>query len=149
MTGCWLRLFCSGLLAAAILTASRTPSPAGHDQVEDDLVYFLAIAPDHAKKLLDSGETVLFFDLREPEDFKKEHLPGARSVPLKELSKRFQKIPRTGRVVLYCSCPEGKIEEGYAYQLLRQMGYRNVSVLEGGFTEWRRLGYPVETDGNS
>ncbi|MEA2992872.1 MAG: hypothetical protein QOD40_1792 [Alphaproteobacteria bacterium] len=132
-----------------MLLLAPLPAWAGHDQVEDDLVYFLPIAAEHAKRLLDSGEKLFFFDLRDPEDFKREHLPNARSIPLKELSKRFQRIPTTGRVVLYCSCAEGNIEEGYAYQLLRQMGYRNVSILEGGFTEWRKLGYPVETDGSS
>ncbi|MEA2952930.1 MAG: cytochrome c oxidase cbb3-type subunit [Alphaproteobacteria bacterium] len=132
-----------------LLLLAPLPAWAGHDQDEDDLVYFLPIAAEHAKRLLDSGEKLFFFDLRDPEDFKREHLPGARSIPLKQLSKGFQRIPTAGRVVLYCGCPEGRIEEGYAYQLLRQMGYRNVSVLEGGFTEWRKLGYPVETDGSS
>jgi rhodanese-related sulfurtransferase len=143
----FLRLITCAL--GGILLLSSVPSRAGHDQVEDDLVYFLPIAAEHAKRLLDSGEKLFFFDLREPEDFKREHLPGARSIPLKQLSKGFQRIPTAGRVVLYCSCPDGNIEEGYAYQLLRQMGYRNVSVLEGGFREWKRLDYPVETDGSS
>jgi rhodanese-related sulfurtransferase len=139
----------AGWLMAVALVLTPLSSRAGHDQVEDDLVYFLRIAPDHVKQLLDAGEKIIFFDLREPEDFKKDHLPGARSLPLKQLTTRFQRIPMAGRVVLYCTCAEGNIEEGHAYQLLRQMGYRNVSVLDGGITEWRRLGYPLETDGNS
>jgi rhodanese-related sulfurtransferase len=122
-------------LVSVVLMMAPLASRAGHDQVEDDLVYFLRIQPDHVKQLLDSGEKIIFIDLRELAEFKQQHLPGARSIPLKEL--------------LYCACPEGNIEEGYSYQLLREMGYRNVSVLEGGFTEWRRLGYPVETESNS
>jgi rhodanese-related sulfurtransferase len=136
-------------LVSVVLMMSPLASRAGHDQVEDDLVYFLRIQPDHVKQLLDSGEKIIFIDLRELAEFKHQHLPGARSIPLKELTRRFQSVPRAGRVVLYCACPEGNIEEGYSYQLLREMGYRNVSVLEGGFTEWRRLGYPVETESNS
>ena len=120
------------------------PAQAGHDQVEDDLIYFLPIPPDRAKQLLDGGEQVLFIDIREPEDFKRERLPGAVSIPLKELSAQHEKVPRSGRVVLYCTCGPGNIEEGYSYQLLRDMGYRNISVLQGGITEWQRLGYPVE-----
>ncbi len=134
----------SGMLILAPLA-----SWAGHDQVEDDLVYFLRIQPDRVKQLLDSGEQLWLVDLRDAEEFKRQHLPGAHSLPLKQLQKSFQKIPRTGRVVLYCSCPGGNIDEGYSYQLLRELGYRNVSVLEGGFAEWTRLGYPVETDDSS
>jgi rhodanese-related sulfurtransferase len=140
--------FIAWVLGGMLLLAP-VPLWAGHDQVEDDLVYFLRITPDHVKQLLDAGEKIIFFDLREPEDFKRDHLPGAKSLPLQQLTTRFQRIPMAGRVVLYCTCAEGNIEEGHAYQLLRQMGYRNVSVLDGGITEWRRLGYPLEMDGSS
>lgn len=129
--------------------AFAMPAYAGHDQVEDDLTYFLPIAPARAKELLDAGEKVLFVDLREPDDFRREHLPGAMSLPLRELPSHFAKVPRTGRVVLYCSCGPGNIEEGYSYQILREQGYRNVSVLEGGMTEWLRLSYPVEKEPHS
>ena len=132
-------------VALGILTLI-TPAYAGHDQVEDDLTYFLPIAPARAKELIDGGEKVLFVDLREPNDFQQGHLPGAVLLPLRELPSQFTKVPRTGRVVLYCSCGPGNIEEGYSYQILREQGYRNVSVLEGGMTEWLRLGYPVVTE---
>jgi rhodanese-related sulfurtransferase len=138
-----------GCLMSGMLILLPLASWAGHDQVEDDLVYFLRIQADRVKQLLDSGEAVWLVDLREPDEFKRQHLPGAHSLPLKQLQRSFMKVPRTGRVVLYCSCAEGNVDEGYSYQLLRELGYRNVSVLEGGFTEWRRLGYPVETDGSS
>lgn len=137
-----------GLLMVSALTWTL-PAQAGHDQVEDDLIYFLPILPERAKQLLDGGEQVLFIDIRETEDFKRERLPGALSIPLKELSAQHEKVPRAGRVVLYCTCPPGNIEEGYSYQLLRDMGYRNISVLQGGISEWRRLGYPVEKGSRS
>ena len=133
-----------GAFAIAVVSAY-----AGHDQVEDDLTYFLPMPPVRAKQLLDSGEKILFFDLREPEEFKREHLPGAISIPLRELPSQYNKVPRAGRVVLYCGCGPGNIEEGYSYQILREQGYRNVSVLEGGISEWQRLGYPVETEPRS
>lgn len=138
-----------GLLLSVLVACMPLPVQAGHDQVEDDLIYFLPIAPDRAKQLLDGDEQLLFVDIREPEDFKRERLPRALSIPLRELSAQHEKIPRAGRVVLYCSCPPGNIEEGYSYQLLRDMGYRNVSVLQGGISEWRRLGYPIDTDPRS
>lgn len=132
------------LLLLSLLVCAPAPSRAGHDQPTDDLVYYLPIAPERAKRLLDVGEKIVFIDLRPSPEFKQQRLPRAQSIPLKELDKRHPEIPKAGRVVLYCGCPPGKVEEGYAYQLLRDLGYRNVSVLEGGFAEWRRRGYPVE-----
>ena len=125
------------------------PSHAGHDQDEEDLTYFLPIAPERVKQLLDVGEPLSLFDLREPADFKRERLPGAVSLPLKELPALITKVPRTGRVVLYCTCGPGNIEEAYGYQLLRDQGYRNVSVLIGGITEWMKRGYPLEKEPRS
>jgi rhodanese-related sulfurtransferase len=137
------------LLLGLFLASSPSPVLAGHDQDEQDLIYFLPILPSRAKSLLDGGETVTFIDLRESEEFKRERLPGAQSIPLKELQARHNKVPKSGRVVLYCTCGVGNIEEAFAYQTLRNLGYRNVSVLEGGISEWRRLGYPIETDPRS
>lgn len=133
------------LLLLAVL-ACPAHAYAGHDQPTDDLVYFLPMAADRAKRLLDVGEKITFIDLRSAAEYKEQRLPGARSIPLKELDKRHGEIPKTGRVILYCGCPPGNVEEGYAYQLLRDLGYRNISVLEGGFAEWRKRGYPVESD---
>lgn len=133
------------LLLLGILACVPWPVYPGHDQPTDDLVYFLPMPPDRAKRLLDVGENIVFIDLRPAAEFKAERLPRAQSIPLNELSRRHAEIPKTGRVVLYCGCPPGKVEEGYAYQTLRDLGYRNVSVLEGGFAEWRNRGYPVET----
>lgn len=139
------RLFCALFAAFALIM----PAHAGHDQDEEDLIYFLPMPPARAKQLLDSGEKIFFFDLRDPEEFKRDRLPGAVSLPLQQLQSQQDKVPRAGRVVLYCSCPPGKIEEGYSYQLLRNAGYRNVSVLEGGISEWQRLGHPIETEPRS
>ncbi len=133
---CWL--------LSALLALLSLPGFAGHDQPQEDLVYFLPIAAERVKRLLDSGEKLLLVDLRSRQEFERQHLPGARSIPRTELDKRFHEIPRTGRVVLYCACAPDKIEESYAYQFLRGLSYRNVSVLEGGFNEWRKRGYPIE-----
>jgi len=135
---------CAGLWVAAALALTPLPNQAGHDQPTEDLVYFLPMAPERAKRLLDGGEKLWLIDLRAARDFKQRRLPGARSLPLEELDKRYHEIPQAGRVVLYCACPPGRVEEASAYQLLRSFGYRNVSVLDGGFEEWLRRGYPVE-----
>lgn len=132
------------LLLLSILACVSLAGNAGHDQPTDDLVYFLPMAPDRARRLLDVGEKIVFIDLRPRAEFDRQRLPHARSIPLKELEGRAALVPKTGRVILYCGCPPGKVDEAYAYQLLRDLGYRNVSVLEGGFAEWQKRGYPVE-----
>ena len=61
--------------------------------------------PEYLKWLLDSRQPVVVVDLRSPRDFRRGHLPGAVSVPLAELDRRFAEIPTQPMVVLYCRCP--------------------------------------------
>lgn len=102
----------------------------------------LAIPPEYAKRLLDGGERLSFVDLRPAEEFRKTRLPGAKSVPGFELTRRYQEIPRAGRVILYSTSPFEEVQA--AYQFLRDQGYRNVSILGEGFPDWLKRGYPVE-----
>lgn len=112
---------------------------AGHDDE-----YIDTIPAERVKKLLDSGEKIVFVDLRPAGDFHKGRVPGAISIPVSELQKRYAEIPKSGRIVLYCSCPPGGVDESYSYLMLRGKGYRNVSVLENGFTAWTQRKLPTE-----
>jgi rhodanese-related sulfurtransferase len=113
---------------------------AGHG-TEDDVV---TITAEQIKVFLDAREKIILVDLRPAKDFEKMRLPGARSLPIKELDKRFHEIPKAGRVVLYCDCPQNDVIE-QAYQLLKDYGYRNTAVMADTFQEWQKRKYPVET----
>ena len=113
---------------------------AGHDDE-----YIETISAERTKKLLDGGEKVVFIDLRPAGDFQKTHLPGALSIPISELPKRLSEIPKAGRVILYCTCPPGGVDESYSYLMLRGKGYRNVAVLENGFSSWAQQKFPTES----
>ena len=131
----WLILAVIGLIAIAPMAAQ-----AGHDDE-----YIEPISAERVKKLLDGGEKIAFVDLRPAGDFHKARLPGALSIPIAELSKRLVEIPKAGRVVLYCACPPGGVDESYSYLMLRGKGYRNVTVLENGYSAWAQRKFPTES----
>ena len=56
--------------------------------------------PDYLKWLIDSRQPVVPVDLRAASEFQGGHLPGAISVPLPELDRRFAEIPTSPMVVL-------------------------------------------------
>jgi rhodanese-related sulfurtransferase len=118
-------------------------SQAGHEF--DETVE--TIKPEQVKRFLDAGEKLVLIDLRPLKEFKENRLPGSRSIPITELERRLGEIPRTGRVVLYCGCPPGGADESYSFLLLREKGYRNVSVMEAGFSNWVKQKYPTEAGG--
>jgi rhodanese-related sulfurtransferase len=118
---------------------SRSATEAGHDDE-----YIDTIPAARIRAMLDAGEKIVFVDLRSTSDFQKSRLPGARSIPISELQTRYQEIPKSGRVILYCSCPPGGVDESYSYLSLRGKGYRNVSVLQEGFSGWLKGNFPTE-----
>jgi ArsR family transcriptional regulator len=98
--------------------------------------------PDYLKWLIDSRQPVVVVDLREAPEFRAGHLPGAISVPIAELDRRYAEIPTSPMVVLYCRCPLD--EAATAYVFLEAKGYVNHVVLQEGYDGWLRRRYPME-----
>jgi rhodanese-related sulfurtransferase len=132
------RVLSTNILAVLILGCCITRVDGGHGRDDDvDL-----ITVEQVKRFLDSREKLILVDLRPAADFKQKHLPGARSIPLTELKRRLNEIPRAGRVILYCDCRPA--DEAEAFYLLRDNGHRNIAVLQEGFSRWTSLNYPLE-----
>jgi rhodanese-related sulfurtransferase len=126
--------------AAVFAVTAGVTAHAGHDFEEP--VDF--VSQEQIKRLIDIGEDIVFIDLRSAEEFAKGRLPNAKSIPVDVLGHRWKEVPSSGRVVLYCACPPGQRDETYAFTLMRQEKYRNVTVLEAGYADWVKRGYPVE-----
>jgi rhodanese-related sulfurtransferase len=101
------------------------------------------ISPVDAKALLDKGG-VPFVDVREPDEFKEGHIPGAKNIPRGTIEWMVPKQisdDKNASIVVYCE--HGSRGALAAYTLV-QMGYKNVKNLEGGRADWMKAGYPVE-----
>jgi rhodanese-related sulfurtransferase len=103
----------------------------------------LVVAPiEYVRRLVEAGERPALVDLRPASEYRSGRLPGARSMPLPELDRRYDELPRGQLVVLYCACSRVELEG--ALRLLWSRGYENTSVMLEGFGEWLSRGYPVE-----
>jgi len=89
---------------------------------------------------LKSGEAVLI-DVRPHEEFVAGHLPNARSMPLSELRKRLEELPRNQEIVAYCRGPYCMLAVE-AVRLLARQG-RRARRLEDGVSEWKVAGLRV------
>lgn len=125
------------LAVALALSAASGAARAGHDSVPD----VVALRSDYLKRLIDAREAVVLVDMRKPSEYRAGHLPGAISVPITELDRRFKEIPRAPRVVLYCGCPREDIATAFVF--LSSQGYVNHAVLEDGFDGWLKRRYPL------
>lgn len=78
-------------------------------------------------------------DVRTAEEYELDAVEGSINIPLEELRNRLDEIPVDRRVLIYCQ--QGK--KGYfAYKILAQRGYDNISNLSGGFKLYRAAACP-------
>ncbi len=100
------------------------------------------IDASHGRDRIESGEPVVV-DVREQNEWDEGHIPGALHVPRGHLESRIERLaPDTGRpVVVYCSVGNRSV---FAAKTLAELGYEDVVSLAGGFTDWKRNGFPVQ-----
>lgn len=102
------------------------------------------ITREELKGMMDSGDKFVLIDARDHEDYDKEHLPGAISVPSDHLGHHVSKdIGKDETVVTYCSsfaCEASTV----AATKLEKYGYKNVLEFKGGLQNWKEAGYKTE-----
>ena len=86
--------------------------------------------------------SVVVLDVRPPEEYRAGHIPGAVSIPVKDLSRRLRELPARKEIVAYCRGPYCVMAFD-AVKTLRKRGRRARRLVEG-FPEWRAAGLPVE-----
>ena len=88
--------------------------------------------------------STIVIDVRPPEEYRSGHIPGAISVPLKELEARLAELPKGQEIVAYCRGPYCVLAI-QAVETLRAKGYQAVR-LEDGVLDWGARGYEVTVE---
>ena len=91
------------------------------------------ITPVELKKKLDAGETPFILDVREPNEYQINRIPGSTLIPLGELPRRYQELPRDREIVTQCKMGGRSAK---AMDFLKTVGFTNVKNLKGGILEW-------------
>ncbi len=86
------------------------------------------------EELLREKADVLFIDVRQPEEYRAAHIPGALLIPLGELEQRLAEVPRDRDVVVVCRSGGRSTR---ACGLLSGHGYERIRNLQGGMLAWR------------
>jgi len=98
-------------------------------------------APD-LRASFDDGAELALVDAREEGAFTRSHLLYASSLPLSRIEERVADlIPRRGTRIVVCDAGEGVAARAAAR--LEQLGYTDVSVLDGGVAGWSAAGYEL------
>lgn len=87
-----------------------------------------------------AGQVKTLIDVRTPGEFSAGHVPGAVNIPLDQVERRAEEIPREGEVFVIC---ESGGRSARAAAILAETGRKTVNV-EGGTYAWRNAGHPIE-----
>ena len=96
------------------------------------------ISPREAKRLIESGAALV--DIRGPDEFARESIPGARNVPVTDIDR----MEKTGAPVVY-HCRSGARTQANAARLSAAAG-ADCYMIEGGLDAWRQAGFDVAKD---
>ena len=86
----------------------------------------------------------LLLDVREQEEWQEGHLPGAVHVSRGNLESRVEAVipDKSREIIVYCAVGA---RSAFAAKSLIELGYDNVASMAGGFSDWKRNGYDVQT----
>lgn len=96
------------------------------------------IATDQAATAHADG--AVFVDVREPEEYREGHVPGAVNLPMGQLTERLGELDRARPV--YVLCASGNRSSAMT-EVLTEAGYEAINVA-GGTKAWTRSGLPIE-----
>lgn len=60
------------------------------------------VSLEEARAHLDAGDAI-FIDTRSREDYERSHVPGAVAMPVAEVPRHYQELPRDRLIITYCA----------------------------------------------
>lgn len=87
-------------------------------------------------------QDVVVLDVRPVEEYEHGHIQRAISIPVEELARRLEELPREKEIIAYCRGPLC-VYADEAVALLRKYGYE-AKRLQEGFPDWVAMGFPAE-----
>ncbi len=85
------------------------------------------------KAELDRGEQLVIVDVREPQEYQINRVPGSILIPLGELPKRYVELDPNANIVTQC---KSGMRSAKAHEFLRSKGFTKVRNLTGGVLGW-------------
>ena len=100
---------------------------------------FPLLTADELKKLIDSKTKFYFLDVREPKELEEfGTVEGYVNIPLSQLEKRVNEIPKDVRIV--SACQRG-VRAKKAAEILARNGYQQISLC--AMTQYKEKGFPL------
>lgn len=98
------------------------------------------IKAEDAYKLVSKVDDLFVLDVRTPFEFQQVRLEGARLIPVDQLKKRINELPKNRPILVYCAVGS---RSSQVVNYLARHGYPELYNLYGGIYSWAQKGYPI------
>jgi adenylyltransferase/sulfurtransferase len=85
------------------------------------------------KQRLDRGDKLTLVDVREPNEYQINRIPGTVLIPLGEVPRRYAELDQDAEIVVHCKMGGRSAK---AADFLRSVGFKRVLNLKGGILDW-------------
>jgi sulfur-carrier protein adenylyltransferase/sulfurtransferase len=85
------------------------------------------------KSKLDRGDNFVLLDVREPHEYQIAKIPGAKLIPLGEVSRHLDEFDKDADIVIHCKMGGRSAK---ACTIFRNAGFQHVRNMKGGITAW-------------
>ncbi len=93
---------------------------------------------------VENSEDFVLIDVLPPEEYEREHIPGAINIPLDQLAEQAKvQLNKNQRVVVYGRTHDDESSH-QAAEILEGMNFRKISDFDGGLQAWKRAGFLTE-----
>jgi rhodanese-related sulfurtransferase len=132
-----LLLLLSLILALLPLTANRSFTAKPGQLLPEVLKEDVSFTVDQvAEFIVREDNTVQLIDLRSPEEFRQQAIPGAVNIPYPEFIGKDPEAWLGNKKIRNIFYTTEDTEADYALVYARGLEYENTYVMEGGITEW-------------
>ena len=102
------------------------------------------VTSPEAHDLAAGADPPAFLDVRNREEWEEGFVPGATWIPRGNLESRIEGLlpDRDRELVVYCATGA---RSAFAAKSLGDLGYTRVSSMAGGYVDWKRNGFEIET----
>lgn len=104
-----------------------------------------SLSPEEAYREKVEGGDLVFLDVREGNEYIQGAIPDALFIPPSYLPLRVERVvpSKDKKVVVYCASGTRSL---FSAKILKELGYKKVYNLDGGFVGWKNAGLPWVQD---
>jgi len=98
---------------------------------------------EEMQKRLERADAPLVLDVRNRGEREAKHIPSTMHIPLGELGRRMDEVPRGKKLIVHCAAG---YRSSMAASMLRAQGYEDVQDLIGGINACELAGLPLQAE---